>query len=329
MPFHKTFGIDLGTSTIKIYSAQKDTIIAEKNMIAIRNETQVLAIGNAAYEMFEKTPTNVYVEFPMAFGKIANINHTEVVLQALLKRAERNSPFGSTLYLTVPTDMSEIERRAYYTIAVGTRKNKVKTVEKPIADAIALGIPIDSTKGSMIVNIGAQSAEISVIADGRVIISKNVEIGGRQLNEAICNGVRRHYNLHIGTRTAKRLKVSLGYLKTDKREARKIWGIDSISGLPREGIASSVVIHEAIKEPIDTIGEEIKFFLERTPPQIYQSILRQGIYLAGGTTYIPDIDWYLQRATGYRIRLSNFYELCTIYGMKEIMNNKSLHKWAK
>ncbi|MGI6094348.1 MAG: rod shape-determining protein [Lachnospiraceae bacterium] len=329
MPRHKTLGIDLGTSTIKICSDQKDTIIKEKNMIAIRNGNQILAIGSEAYEMYEKAPVNIQVESPMAYGKIANVNYTEAVLKKLLEKEGRNSLSGSTLYLSVPADMSEIEKRAYYTIASGSRKDTVHTVEKPIADAIALGIPIETTRGAMIVNVGAQSTEISVIADGRVIISKIVEIGGKQLNEAIVSAVRRRYHLHIGTRTAKRLKISMGSFRLKKKEERTVWGIDSVSGLPREEMVSSLVIHEALCDSMDVVGREIKFFLERTPPQIYHSIIEQGIYLTGGTTRLPDIDWYLQQETGYEIRLSAFYELCTIYGLREIISHDELKKWSK
>lgn len=202
-------------------------------------------------------------------------------------------------------------------------------VDKTIADAVALGIPINNTKGSMIVNIGAQSTEISVIERGKVVLSKIVEIGGKQLNEAIVNEVRKNYNLHIGNRTARRLKISLAYLKEDIREARKVVGIDSLSGLPREGIIPSDMIHKTILEPIRAICEEIQFFLERTPPQIYQNILDEGIFLAGGTTRIPDLDWFLSQETGQRVRLSGYYELCTICGLKEIIGNRTLQKWVR
>ena len=112
MPFHKTFGVDLGTSTVKIYSQEQDTIISEKNMIAIRNQNQVLAVGNDAYGMYEKNPSNVSVISPMAYGKIADITHTEMVLQALLEKLGGDGRFGNDLYLAVPSDLSEIEQRA-------------------------------------------------------------------------------------------------------------------------------------------------------------------------------------------------------------------------
>lgn len=107
MPFHKTFGVDLGTSMVKIYSCQQDTILTEKNMIAIRNGKQILATGNDAYEIFEKNPSNVSVITPMTFGKIADINHTEMVLHSLLEKAGAGTVFGNTLYLAVPADLSE------------------------------------------------------------------------------------------------------------------------------------------------------------------------------------------------------------------------------
>lgn len=328
MPFNKTFGVDLGTSSVKIYAKDQDTIITEKTMIAIRNQKQILAVGNEAYSIFEKNPSNVSVISPMSGGRIADINHTELILNALLEKAGAGSVFGSDVYLAVPTDLSEIEQRAYYTIGNSSRKNKVYMVDKTVADAVAMGVPVNKTKGSMIVNIGSQSTEISIIERGKVILSKIVEIGGSQLNQAIINEVRKNFNLHIGSRTARRLKFSLAYLKYDPQEARKAAGVDSLTGLPGEAVIPSEMIYETILPPVRQICEEIRFFLERTPPQIRCSIEQEGICLAGGTARIPDMDWFLSRETGQKVCLSGFYELCTIYGLKEIIRDRALKKWV-
>ena len=279
MLLHKTFGVDLGTSTVKIYSQDNDTIITEKNMIAIRNQNQILAVGNEAYKIFEKNPSNVSVISPMAYGKIADVNHTEMVLQALLEKINAGGLFNNNLYLAVPSDLSEIEQRAYYTIGNSNRKNKIYMVNKTIADAVALGIPINNTKGSMIVNIGAQSTEISVIERGKIVLSKIIAMGGAQLNEAIVNGVRKNYNLHIGNRTARRLKFSLAYLKEDIKEARKVVGVDSLSGLPREGVIPSDMIYETILGPVHTICQEIRSFLERHLLKFIRIFLKKAFFL--------------------------------------------------
>ena len=161
MQIRNVYGIDLGTSTVKIYDLKKDTITKEKNMIAIRNREQVIAVGNYAYEMHERTPSNIEVITPMSNGRIANVLMVEAVLHTLLHRCMRHMGYRPELYFSVPCDMTEIERRSYYTIAhKGALKNcRMYLVDKPIADALALGIPINRTKGSMIVNIGAQSTD--------------------------------------------------------------------------------------------------------------------------------------------------------------------------
>ena len=324
------YGIDLGSNMIKIYSQRSDEIVKERNMIAIRNKEDVLAIGDEAYEMFEKNPSNVVVSSPMSGGMIGNINKLEIVLQMLLEKTERKVGRHPVIYFAVPVDMTEIEKRAYYAVAQSGRfrKSKVLLVERPIVDALALGIPIIKTKGSMIVNIGAATTEVSVIADNRVIISKLIPLGGDHFTQDILTNIRRRNNFFVSQRTAGRLKTSLADLKQDKKLARKIIGMDCVSGLPREKIVTSATINESILSSVTGIAAEIRTVLERTPPQIHKVILSEGIYLTGGSTMIPNIDRVLSEQIGCPILLSKYYDLCTVYGLKEIVTHDALHHWA-
>ena len=329
MLFRKVYGVDLGTSTIKVYSYQKDKVYQERNMVAVKDKKRVLAVGDRAYEMFEKAPDEIEVASPMAYG-MADIVKAEVSLYSLIKKIHPYQWFGSVMYFAVPADLTQIEKRAYNSMANGgwLQNNRVRIVEKPIADAIAMDIPIRKTKGSMVVNIGAQSTEISVIADGKVIISKVLKLGGKQIDIEICNEVNRVDRLMIGTRTASRLKTSIGELYSQKEQLRKVIGIDTLSGLPREAVISSETVNGAIIRPITTIGNEIKTFLERTPPQIAYSILKEGIYLAGGSTWIKNIDKFLADHTGYGVCLSEMHETCTIRGIERMIKDKYLQEWA-
>lgn len=324
------YGIDLGSNMIKIYSQKNDEILKERNMIAIRNKEHILAVGDEAYEMYEKSPANVEVSSPMSNGMIANISHLEILLQALLERTSRSTGRHPVIYFAVPVDMTEIEKRAYYSVAQSGRfrKSKVLLVERPVADALALGIPIIKTRGSMIVNIGAATTEISVIADSRVIISKIIPLGGDHFNQDILNNIRRRNNFFVSLRTAGRLKASLADLKQERKLARKIVGVDCVSGLPRERIVTSATINESILSSVNKIAEEIRTFLERTPPQIHKVILAEGIYLTGGSTRIPHIAQVISRQVGCPILLSQYYDLCTVYGLKEIITHDALHHWA-
>ena len=325
------FGIDLGSDLIKIYNARKNTLLKEKNMIAVMDRDTYLAVGNSAYEMYEKNPKNVRVLIPMSEGMIADINSLEIILYSLLKKSSPHLSKSPELFFAVPTDMTQIEKRAYYML---TRNGafqdcRVFLINRPIADAIALGISIKNTKGEMVVNIGAQSTEISIIADSRVILSRVIPVGGYTIDTAIVDCVRRYHQLFIGMRTAARLKLSMGNIEVEKKEARKAMGISSVTGLPKEGTVASEVVNKAVRSVISRIGEEIRTVLERTPPQVREEIHKKGFYLLGGTSSLPGIDRYLAELLEYPVLLSSFTDEGTIHGLQEIIASKDLTKqWA-
>lgn len=329
MLFEKTYGIDLGSSSVKVYSLFKNKSYMEKNMIASRGH-KIIAVGNEAYEMFEKSPAEVAVCSPMSFGMIANLELQEIVLYSMIRRIDHILGIGSVMFFTVPLDMTAVEKRAYFNVANGywLRKNRVYMVESPIADALAMGVDLDDSTGNMVVNMGAQSTEMSIITGGRIIISKKIPIGGRQMNESICTEIRKRYNLQLGTRTAKRLKMVMGRLSDQRKGVRKVVGIDCISGLPREEVISSYVVNDGIMNCVNEIASEMKTFLERIPPQISYHIAKQGIYITGGSTRLPYLDKYLASYTGFTFNMSDLYEKSAVSGLEKIIKNKELRKWA-
>ena len=329
MLFEKTYGIDLGSSSVKVYSLFKNKSYMEKNMIASRGH-KIIAVGNEAYEMFEKSPAEVSVCSPMSFGMIANLELQEIVLYSMIRRIDHILGVGSVMFFTVPLDMTAVEKRAYFNVANGywLRKNRVYMVEFPIADALAMGVDLDDPTGNMVVNMGAQSTEMSIITGGRIIISKKIPIGGRQMNESICTEIRKRYNLQLGTRTAKRLKMVMGRLSDQRKGVRKVVGIDCISGLPREEVISSYVVNDGIMNCVNEIASEMKTFLERIPPQISYHIAKQGIYITGGSTRLPYLDKYLASYTGFTFNMSDLYEKSAVSGLEKIIKNKELRKWA-
>ena len=329
MLFEKTYGIDLGSSSVKVYSLFKNKSYMKKNMIASRGH-KIIAVGNEAYEMFEKSPAEVAVCSPMSFGMIANLELQEIVLYSMIRRIDHILGVGSVMFFTVPLDMTAVEKRAYFNVANGywLRKNRVYMVESPIADALAMGVDLDDPTGNMVVNMGAQSTEMSIITGGRIIISKKIPIGGRQMNESICTEIRKRYNLQLGTRTAKRLKMVMGRLSDQRKGVRKVVGIDCISGLPREEVISSYVVNDGIMNCVNEIASEMKTFLERIPPQISYHIAKQGIYITGGSTRLPYLDKYLASYTGFTFNMSDLYEKSAVSGLEKIIKNKELRKWA-
>jgi rod shape-determining protein MreB len=331
MLLHHGFGIDIGTSSVKIYDQRSDRIQKERNMIAIFNNESVYAIGNEAYHLLGKTPETMRVITPMANGRISDVSLMEAVLHTLLSRCESRIGQSPALYFSVLPDMTEIERRAYHTIAHrgALNRSRIYAIERPIADALSFGIPVHQTNGTMIVNIGAQSTSMSVIADSRVVISHMLPVGGHSINEAIVAAVRRRNSFLISTKAAKRLKLSLTDLSGGKMEARKVYGIDTKSGLPRQGIVTTYTVSSAVSSQTALIAEEIDRFLKRIPPQIRSSIYEEGICFCGGSTRITGLPRFLNEHLDCAVRISGHYDLSTIFGLKEVMLHPELSDLAE
>ena len=329
MIFEKVYGIDLGNSSVKIISGTPGSVYTEKNIIASKGR-EIIAVGDEAYAMLGKQPMDIRVKSPMAFGMIAELELQEIVLYTMFNRMGNTQGLRSVIYFTAPPDMSPIEKRAYYYVANGhwMRQNKVFLVESPMAEAIALGINPDDNTGNMIVNIGSESTSFAIIADGRIIISRKLQTGGKQITDAICAEIRSTHHLQIGYVTGRKLKNELGSLKDDETKGLKVIGIDSVSGLPREEMITSDVVTAGILNSLSGLASEMKTFLERIPPQIAMHIKKEGIYLTGGTARLPELHQYLADYTGFAFNLPDMYEKSCITGLGKIIENKELHRFA-
>ena len=330
MKLRHVYGIDMGTGSVKIYDRNNNSIIKEYNMIALRGKDNVFAVGNDAYDIFEKTPENMELITPMSGGRIQNVLMMEAVLHLLLRKTGRFAGYSPLLYFSVPLDMTELERRAYVSIAQKGRfkRSRVLFVEKPFADAFALGLPVEDVEGTMLVNLGAQNTEISILCKGQIIINRTIDIGGDRLNAAVVSGVRKKNSLTISQRCAHRLKITLADLAKDPVEGCKVAGIDTESGLPRDGIISSYTVSSCVREVVSEIALEIRRLLERIPPQIQAVLQKEGIWISGGCTRIPGMDRCLEGMLDYPVHLSEHFEFTTIQGLKEIIDHTELREYA-
>ena len=182
------YGIDIGTSNFKMCCKEKDTILNEKNIIAIANKKDLLAFGDEAYEMYEKAPENIEVSFPVKFGVIADIENMQTLLLNFFNKVngDKKNTGNNDFYIAVPTDVTEVEKRAFYEL-VADSKVKAKNiyiVDKPVADAIGAGLDVTKSRGIMMVNIGAETTEISVLSLGGIVISKSIKIGGNRKQDS-------------------------------------------------------------------------------------------------------------------------------------------------
>ena len=320
---NNVYGIDLGTCNMKIYCKASNKIMNEKNTIALVNKNEMYAYGDDAYAMYEKAPETIQVTFPVVGGVIADFNNLQVMLQTYLEAQAKGKLRGAEFIVAVPTDITDVEKRAFFDMFYKS-KLKPKSVllcEKPIADAVGLGLNVNEPTGIMVVDIGADTTEISVISLGGLVLSDLLHSGGNKIDESIITYVKRKYNLVIGQKTAQSMKEILGSGIPGNTQTMVVVGRDVVSGLPIEMEMSGTVVYEAIKDNLNTICNSIKMILEKTPPELARDIIHSGIYITGGSSQIHDLDQLFRDITGIEINTCEEPEECVVRGLLKIVSD--------
>ena len=319
---NNAFGIDLGTGNIKIYNRADDAILVEKNMIAIENKNTLFAYGDSAFDMYEKAPGNIHISYPLSNGVIADIKNMEILIKYFINDLTRGNLKGADYYIAVPTDVTEVEKRAFYDLIkeAGVKAKKISVVEKAVADGLGLDIDVKNSQGVLIVNVGFDTTEISILSLGGIVLSRLIKVGGQKFDDAIRNAVRRQYNLVIGGKTAENVKKSLAELEAENKGA-VVYGRDIVTGLPVERELPTKMIDESLVEHFHTIIDNIKVILERTPPELAADIYRHGIYLTGGASQVNHLAEMMQAGTGLRVNVSENPVTSVALGLSKIIKD--------
>lgn len=298
------FGIDLGTNNIKIYKRADDTVMVEKNMIAIENKKNFFAYGDSAFDMYEKAPGNIVASYPVCNGVIADIKNMESLLKYFITDLSDGSIKPSEYYVAVPTDVTEVEKRAFYDLIkdANVKAKKIMVVEKAVADGLGLDIDVKNSQGVLIVNVGYDTTEVSILSLGGIVLSRLIKIGGLKFDEAIRTTIRNEFGLLIGGKTAEKVKISLSELEKAGKPA-VVYGRDIVSGLPVEREIPTELVSSALIEAFNTIIDNVKVILERTPPELGADIYRHGIYLTGGASQVCHFAQLMQKGTGLKVNL--------------------------
>ena len=325
MFFSNMIGVDLGTDTLKLRDRSGERFMENRDMIAMRGK-KVLAIGNDAYEMYEKNPVSVRVSRPMVNGVIASSTDMELVLTHTLKRFTTFSQKSAGICIAVPSQVTPVEQRAFYNVCRSSlNPGRVHLVDKGIADAVSIGLPVLDPGGHMIVNIGADTTEISVISDGRVIIGRTLKEGGFSLDEDIVTMVRRKFNVHIGRKTAEQLKNNLAFMINGPRLEQKVFGIHTLSGLPKSDMIPALAVSVCVLTTIDRIVDEISQVVDRIPPILRRDVFREGIFLTGGVSLLQNLPVYIQKELSLPVYHMQDPRNSTIRGLVNMINSKELH----
>lgn len=319
---NNAFGIDLGTSTIKIYNKSTDSTLVQKNMIAIQNKTTVLAYGDEAYDMYEKAPSNIKVTYPLNNGVIADIKNMEMLVKLFITDDMKGGMKMADYYIAIPYDITEVEKRAFIDLIrdSNVKSKKVNVVYKAIADGLGMDVDVKNSNGVLVVNVGYDTTEISVLSLGGIVLSKLIKVGGRKFDESIRSAIRKEYSLIIGSKTAESVKIDLRDLEKEGKPAI-VYGRDIVTGLPIEREIPTDIVNNALVENFDTILDNVKATLERTPPELAADIYKHGLYLTGGASQVCHLAQRISNGCGLNVNISEEPVESVTLGLSKIIKD--------
>ncbi len=278
-------------------------------------------------ECFGRTPGNIVATRPLRDGVISDYTVTEKMLKYFIKRVCGKFIFAPRIMICIPSQVTEVEKKAVIDAATQAGARKVCLIEEPIAAAIGAGIDISKACGNMVVDIGGGTADIAVISLGGSVVSESLKVAGDKFDEYIVKYIKKKYNIMIGERTAEDLKVNIGcvYPKIQD-EDMEVRGRDLATGLPKTLKVHSSEMLEALIEPAMMIVDSVHSVLEKTPPELVADISDRGIYMTGGGCLIHGLDKLLQEKIGINVMIAQDTVSCVALGTGKALDNLDILK---
>ncbi len=325
--FSSDLAIDLGTANTLVYAKGKGIVVNEPSIVAInKNNGEVEAVGKEAKEMLGRTPGNIVAIRPMKDGVIADFKVTERMLNYFIQKAHgRKMLVHPRIVIGVPSEITQVEKRAVIDSAYRAKASEVHLVEQAMVAAIGAGLPITEPGGNMVVDIGGGTTDVAVISLAGIVYARSVRVAGNELDEAIIQYLKRKYNLLVGERTAEQIKMKIGSAsELDKPITMEIKGRNLIEGVPRTLTIGDAEIREALAEGISTIMNAIRVALERTPPELSADISDRGIVLTGGGGLIKNLDKRIRQETGLPVSIAEDPLACVVLGIGKMLSDFKL-----
>jgi rod shape-determining protein MreB and related proteins len=316
--------IDLGTVNTRVYVRDKGIVVNEPSAVALDDRTgEVQAVGKEAKEMLGRTPGNLRVVKPLKDGVIADFRVTEKMLTYFIQKAhQRRTLVHPRVVISVPSEITQVEKRAVSDAAYRAKAAEVHLVEQAMMAAIGAGLPVTEPRGNMVVDIGGGTTDVAVISFCGIVYSRSLRIAGNHMDEAIINYLKREYNLLIGERTAEQTKIKIGSAYTlDKPLNMAVKGRSLIEGKPKTITVDDSEIRKALSESVSTIVNAIRMALERTPPELSADISERGIVLAGGGALLKNLDERIREETGLPVFVADDPLCCGVLGAAKILND--------
>jgi rod shape-determining protein MreB len=326
-------GVDLGTANTLVHVSGKGIMLNEPSYIAVdRRSGKVLATGTAAKVMAGRNPSHIDVTRPLEGGVIGDAVMTRRLLESLIVKVSSLSRLRirPRLVMSVPGNVTEVEKRAVRQAGLDAGAAQVYLLEEPLAAALGAGLPVNEPTASIVVDIGAGIAEVTVISLGGIVVTRSTQTAGNALDRAIVQFARSQFNLEVGECRAENAKINIGSAFPLQQELRyTMRGLDTVSRLPKAVEVSSVELREVFNKPLQLIIETVKQAMLETPAELFTDIVENGLTLTGGGALLRGFDKRLSQETRLPVHIATHPLLCVARGtgvVVESLKNEKYHQ---
>jgi rod shape-determining protein MreB len=328
MVFKKIVGIDLGTDTTQIYLNGVGIVVNEPSIVAFNNRTnRVVAVGGEAKKMLARTPAHITAIRPISHGVIADFDMAKEMLERLLKRERLPWSWLTQAVVSVPTSLTEVERKAVEDLLKEVGANPVYLVEQPLAAAFGSRLDINQPTAFLIIDIGAGTTDMAVISMNGIVVSRRLKIAGDYFSNEIIKAVRDDFKLDIGQPTAEEIKIAVGSaVPIGERLEILVRGRDITTGLPREVSVRDTQVRFWLSRPLKLITEALRDMIENTPAELVGDVWKNGVYICGGSSLLRGIEQMIQKEIGVPVRIVEEPLTCVARGSGFICDNLNAYK---
>jgi len=325
--FSEDLAIDLGTTNTRIYARGSGLIVNEPSAVAVDDNTgEIQAIGKEAKEMLGRTPAHIRVIKPLKDGVIADFKLTERMFAYFIQKAHhRRTLVHPRVIISIPSDITQVEKRAVTDSAYRARVAEVHLVEQATMAAIGAGLPITKPGGNMVVDIGGGTTDIALISMLGIVYSSSVREAGNHMDETIASYVKQKYGLLVGERMAEQIKINVGSASAlESPLTMDVKGRSLVEGVPRTVALDDKEIREVLKDSVATIVSAIHVALERTPPELAADLTDRGIVLVGGGALLHNLDRRIKDDTGLPVRVADDPLCSVVLGAAKLLEDRGL-----
>jgi len=323
-----SMAIDLVSVSTIIAVKDRGVVLDEPSLVAINELTEeIVAFGQEAADMSGREGRDIVVKAPLIGGVVADFERTKKMLAHFVRKAKSGgSNLAIQAVMSMVSDVTHVEQRALLNAAEDAGIGKVFMMEEGLAAAFGVGVLPSDKRASAIIDYGAGSTNIAIVAKGSIVTSTSERHGSHEINDAIATHLRRHRGIQVGDETTEMLKTSFvsTFLPDDISKSIEVRGRDVQTGSPAAVDVTIGELYPVVEGVVRRIAQLIKDTLTELRPEVAADIYDRGVILTGGGSLLDGLDQYLRSYINLAVTVADEPRYATVKGLVKMFEDQKL-----